>query len=80
MLQPLTEDELNGIYNWVDQIPLSKPKKNIARDFSDGLLMSEIIQYFLPKLIDVILTYTYLRFTIIVKPIQLNRRNTIGKP
>jgi hypothetical protein len=24
------------IYNWVDEIPLSRPKRNIARDFSDG--------------------------------------------
>lgn len=23
------------MYNWVDEIPLSRPKKNIARDFSD---------------------------------------------
>ena len=24
------------LYNWVDEIPLSRPKKNIARDFADG--------------------------------------------
>lgn len=24
------------IYNWVDEIPLTRPKRNIARDFSDG--------------------------------------------
>ncbi|KAM3142075.1 Sperm flagellar protein 1 [Paramecium bursaria] len=53
MLQPLTEDELNGIYNWVDQIPLTRPKKNIARDFSDGVLLAEIVNYFLPKYIDI---------------------------
>lgn len=53
MLQPLTEDELNSIYNWVDQIPLSRQKKNIARDFSDGVLMAEIVHFFLPKMIDV---------------------------
>lgn len=28
--------ELEELYNWVDSIPLSRPKKNIARDFSDG--------------------------------------------
>lgn len=32
----LTEEEMQIIYNWVDQIPLSRPKRNIARDFSDG--------------------------------------------
>jgi hypothetical protein len=24
------------LYNWVDEIPLSRPKRNIARDFADG--------------------------------------------
>ena len=32
----MDEEELQLIYNWVDEIPLSRPKKNIARDFSDG--------------------------------------------
>ena len=26
---------MQEVYNWVDEIPLSRPKKNIARDFSD---------------------------------------------
>ena len=51
--QPLSEEDLNSIYNWVDQIPLTRPKKNIARDFSDGLLVAEIVYYFIPKLVDV---------------------------
>jgi hypothetical protein len=32
----LEEDEMQLIYNWVDEIPLSRPKKNITRDFADG--------------------------------------------
>jgi hypothetical protein len=32
----LTEEELKPLYMWIDQIPLSRPKRNIARDFSDG--------------------------------------------
>jgi hypothetical protein len=32
----LDDDELQKIYVWVDSIPLSRAKKNIARDFSDG--------------------------------------------
>ena len=31
----LDEEELQLVYHWVDSIPLSRPKKNIARDFSD---------------------------------------------
>jgi hypothetical protein len=38
----LTEEEMQIIYNWVDQIPLSRPKRNIARDFSDGGISSFI--------------------------------------
>ncbi len=30
------EEELQDLYMWVDGIPLSRPKRNIARDFSDG--------------------------------------------
>lgn len=27
---------LEEIYTWMEQISFSKPKKNLARDFSDG--------------------------------------------
>jgi len=29
-------DHLDEIYDWIDQIKFSRPKRNIARDFSDG--------------------------------------------
>lgn len=32
----LNEEEMQIVYNWVDEIPLSRPKKSITRDFSDG--------------------------------------------
>lgn len=28
--------ELENLYQWIDRIPLSRPKKNIGKDFSDG--------------------------------------------
>jgi hypothetical protein len=34
-LPQLDEEEMQMVYNWVDEIPLSRPKRNIARDFSD---------------------------------------------
>ncbi len=37
----------------VDSIPLSRPKKNISRDFSDGLMMAEVIHHFNPKIVAV---------------------------
>ena len=36
----LDEDALQQIYTWIDEVPLSRPKKNIARDFSDGGMKS----------------------------------------
>lgn len=32
----LDEDALDQLYAWIDEVPLSRPKKNIARDFADG--------------------------------------------
>lgn len=52
MASPLDEDTLQQIYTWIDEIPLSRPKRNITRDFSDGVLVAEIIKHFVPKLID----------------------------
>ncbi|KAL4470235.1 hypothetical protein ABPG74_011846 [Tetrahymena malaccensis] len=48
----LNEDQLNEIYSWVDSIPLSRPKKNIARDFSDGVLMAEVVAHCIPRLVE----------------------------
>ena len=38
-----SEDEIQDLYAWVDTVPLSRPKRNIARDFSDGVLMAETV-------------------------------------
>ena len=46
----LSPQELETVYAWVDEVPLSRPKKNFARDFSDGCLVAEIVAYHLPKL------------------------------
>ncbi|KAL6426664.1 hypothetical protein ACFW04_009209 [Cataglyphis niger] len=46
-------DHLDEIYDWIDQIKFSRPKKNIARDFSDGVLMAELLKRYYPKYVDV---------------------------
>lgn len=46
---PLSEDDLHDLYLWVDEIPLSKPKRNIARDFADGVCIAEVVKYHFPK-------------------------------
>ena len=60
----LSEEEMQIVYNWVDEIPLSRPKKNIARDFSDAgnfcyfhyiysiVLTAELVRHYFPKLVD----------------------------
>lgn len=36
LMTDLSEEEFQALYAWVDEIPLSRQKKNVARDFSDG--------------------------------------------
>mmetsp|Transcript_60783 Transcript_60783/g.144812 ORF Transcript_60783/g.144812 Transcript_60783/m.144812 type:complete len:245 (-) Transcript_60783:102-836(-) len=47
-----SDEDLQKLYNWVDEIPLSKPKKNISRDFADGVLFAEVVNHFFPKLVE----------------------------
>ncbi|XP_063166460.1 sperm flagellar protein 1 isoform X1 [Candoia aspera] len=48
----LDEESLNDLYSWVDTIPLSRPKRNIARDFSDGVLVAEVVKFYFPKMVE----------------------------
>lgn len=47
-----SEQELDELYEWVDKFTLSRPKKNIARDFSDGILIAEMINELHPKMVN----------------------------
>jgi hypothetical protein len=49
---PFSEEDLHDLYTWVDEIPISRPKRNIARDFADGCSVAEILKFFFPKLVD----------------------------
>ena len=54
-LSPDQENEINSImyiYEWVDTIPLSRQKKNIARDINDGEILANMIIYLYPKLVE----------------------------
>ena len=64
----LDHSMLADLHQWIDQIPLSKPKKRIERDFADGeqnpfivlsivfvmagTLVAEVVRHYLPDLID----------------------------
>ena len=43
---------LQCLYAWIDSIPLSRKKRNLTRDFSDGVLVAEIVKYYFPSLVE----------------------------
>ncbi|KAA3673653.1 uncharacterized protein DEA37_0012460 [Paragonimus westermani] len=43
---------LQNLYIWVDKVPLTRVKRNISRDFSDGVLMAEVMKHFFPKYVN----------------------------
>ena len=49
----LSDEDLLTLYEWIDSIPLSREKKNIARDFCEGVLTAEIMRHYYPKLVDI---------------------------
>lgn len=52
MAGELTDEQYRAIYAWIDAIPLSRPKKNIARDFCDGVMLAEVIAAYFPQLVE----------------------------
>lgn len=52
MNSELDDQEMMIVYEWIDTIPLSREKKNIARDFCDGVLLAEIIKHYHPKYVE----------------------------
>ncbi|KAJ3276621.1 Sperm flagellar protein 1 [Terramyces sp. JEL0728] len=48
----LNEQEIQDLYDWIDQAKFSRPKRNITRDFSDGVACAELIHHFIPKIVD----------------------------
>ncbi|XP_049501893.1 sperm flagellar protein 1-like isoform X2 [Panthera uncia] len=49
---PLPPGDLRGLCAWLDGLPLSRPKRHLARDFSDGVMLAEIVKHFRPRLVD----------------------------
>uniref|UniRef100_A0A8C5N9V9 Calponin-homology (CH) domain-containing protein n=1 Tax=Gouania willdenowi TaxID=441366 RepID=A0A8C5N9V9_GOUWI len=48
----LSEEEMQDLFAWIDNIPLSRQKRNISRDFSDGVMAAEVVKHFFPKMVD----------------------------
>ncbi|XP_078044967.1 uncharacterized protein LOC144474197 [Augochlora pura] len=49
----INDDNLEEIYTWVEQMTFSKPKKNLARDFSDAVFMAELLKKYYPRHVDI---------------------------
>ncbi|CAF3722534.1 unnamed protein product [Adineta steineri] len=48
----LDDQLLQDLYAWIDQIPLSRPKKRIEKDFADGVMIAELVKYYFPSWVD----------------------------
>lgn len=48
----LDDQLLQDLYAWIDQIPLSRPKKRVEKDFADGVMVAELIKYYFPSWVD----------------------------
>jgi hypothetical protein len=40
------------LFSRLDRLPLSRPRGQVEKDFSDGILAAEIIKYYFPDLIE----------------------------
>ncbi|XP_013885458.1 sperm flagellar protein 1 [Austrofundulus limnaeus] len=52
MDRKLEDYEIENLLSWLDKIPFSRPKRKLRRDFSDGVLVAEVIKHFFPKFVD----------------------------
>lgn len=48
----LDENDTQSVYEWIDEIPLSRPKRNITRDFADGAMLAEVVKHYHPRLVE----------------------------
>ena len=43
-IKNIEDEELEKLFIWIDEVPLSRQKRNITRDFSDGGKRTVIIR------------------------------------
>ncbi len=43
---------MEELVDWLDSFPLSRLKKNLSRDFSDGVLVAEILKQHHPNIVE----------------------------
>ncbi len=42
-INPTKEQDIEIFGEWIDKIPLTRPKVNLGWDFSDALMLAEVI-------------------------------------
>ncbi|CAH2059107.1 unnamed protein product, partial [Iphiclides podalirius] len=52
LTSPVPITEIESVLAWVDGYKLSRPTKKINRDFSDAVLLAEILSVHYPKLVE----------------------------
>jgi hypothetical protein len=50
---PLDDVTLQDLLTWIDLVPLSRPKRDLKRDFSDGVLVAEVIKFYVPSIVEI---------------------------
>jgi hypothetical protein len=50
-LKQLSQVQMDEVYKWVDSFNLTQKKSLIQRDFSDGVMLYEILTQLFPKLL-----------------------------
>ncbi|VWU50147.1 conserved protein, unknown function [Hepatocystis sp. ex Piliocolobus tephrosceles] len=48
----IKQEELDELYEWLKSFTLSRKIKNVHRDFSDGVLMAELVNICLPRFVE----------------------------
>ncbi|XP_023183136.1 sperm flagellar protein 1-like isoform X3 [Xiphophorus maculatus] len=49
----LSDKEERDTLTWIYKIPFSRSIKNISRDFSDGVMVAEIVEHYFPRIVDI---------------------------
>ncbi|SBS84054.1 conserved protein, unknown function [Plasmodium malariae] len=52
IVSKIKEEELQELNEWLNSFALSRKIKNVHRDFSDGVLMAELVNICLPKFVE----------------------------
>ena len=42
---PVSEEQLEEVLQWIDAMTFSRATRNLSRDFSDGVLMAEVLKH-----------------------------------